>query len=369
MKIGINFLSFRSYQGTETVAKNIVTELIRLGDGNEYLIFSSPSLPEEMQDSGDTAGTVIVDINPENTIKMGLYQQLFLPFKLLSLNVKAFYAPLPSIPILYPGRKIITIYDCAYDRFSEFRSNISRLYIKLMYKAAKYWCDAVVTTSEFSKTELINLYHMEPGKIKVIYPGVPLLPDADDTFVQQTKKLFNIDGDYFMYIGNTRPRKNINGLLRAFQVFIKNHSGIKLVIAGRIDNSFVDVPDEITSLGLKNYVIRTDFISEKQKTALYKGAAALVFPSYYEGFGLPVLEAQSLGIPVLTSNTSSLPEIGGEGALYIDPYNINDIANGMEKLMDSEIRNELIKKGLKNTERFSWKRAALQLLNILELQQ
>ena len=121
----------------------------------------------------------------------------------------------------------------------------------------------------------------------------------------------------------------------------------------------------IEETGLGGKVILTDFVTQEEKVLLYKGAMALVFPSLYEGFGLPVLEAQSLGIPVLTSNTSSLPEIAGEGAIYVDPYSIEDIAKGMKRLtVDKELRTKLIQAGFENVKRFSWAKAAWQLQEI-----
>ncbi len=366
MKTGINFISFHSYQGTETFAKNLISELAELNPDSEYLIFTTPYLPKEMTMLTGNARKIPTNINPKHYLLMGMYQQLILPFKLAFMKVTIFYAPMPSIPVLFSGRKIITIHDCAYDRFSEFRSSLSKLYIKLMYSAAKYFCDTIITVSQFSKKELITLYRIKPDKIAVIYHGVPIMPDVDSTFIEHTKALFNINTEYFMYIGNTRPRKNIDGLLNAFQLFSKKHRDIKLVLAGKTDDSFVNIEDRINSLNIRDLVIQTDFISEEQKTALYRGALALVFPSYYEGFGLPVLEAQSLGTPVLTSNTSSLPEIGGKGALYVDPSSTEQIAGGMEKLLDEQARQELIRNGYENIKRFSWKTAARQLDRVLK---
>lgn len=366
MKTGINFISFRSYQGTEIFARHLLSELIGRDKQGTYVIFGSKYLPDQMRLRAENAILETIRINPHNTVSMGLYQQLILPFQLMAKGITHFYAPLPSVPLLFPGKKIITIHDCAYDRFAEYKSTLSRLYIKSMYLAGKYFCDAIVTDSNFAKEELVDLYHIKQDKIKVIYPGIPDLPPVDDAFIHTTKKAFGIDYPYFLYVGTTRPRKNLPGLLKAFKSFVQKHRDTQLVLAGMIDTSFVDVKKEIVSLGLENDVIQTGFVADDQKTALYKGAMALVFPSYYEGFGIPVIEAQSLGIPVLTSNTSSLPEVAGDGAVYVNPHDIDDIDGGMEKFLDHTLRNKLIEKGLKNVERFSWERAASQLLEVLK---
>jgi glycosyltransferase involved in cell wall biosynthesis len=366
MKTGINFISFRSYQGTEIFARHLLSELISIDKQGTYVIFGSAYLPDQLKLKAENTSLETVRLNPGNTISMGLYQQLLLPFKLMLKGITRFYAPLPSVPLLYPGKKVITIHDCAYDRFAEYKSTLSKLYIKSMYLAGKYFCDAIVTDSNFAKEELVSLYHIKPEKIKVIYPGIPDKPQAGEAFMGTTKSRFHITAPYFLYVGITRPRKNIPGLLKAFKRLTREQRDIQLVLAGTVDTSFVDVAGEIAALGLATRVLQTGFVSDEQKAALYKGALALVFPSYYEGFGLPVLEAQSLGTPVLTSNTSSLPEISGKGALYVDPSSIEQIAGGMEKLLNEPVRQELIRNGYENIKRFSWKTAAQQLDQVLK---
>ncbi len=364
MKTGINFISFRSYQGTEIFARHLLSELIRRDTQGTYVIFGSKYLPDQMRLRAGNTLLETIRINPHNTVSMGLYQQLVLPFQLMVKGITHFYAPLPSVPILYPGKKIMTIHDCAYDRFDEYKNTFSKLYLKAMYGAGKYFCDAIVTDSNFAKKELINLYHIKPDKIKVIYPGIPDLPPVDDAYINTTKNTFGIVCPYFLYVGITRPRKNLPGLLKAFKSFVQKHPDTQLVLAGMIDTSFVDVRKEIVSLGLENNVIQTGFVADDQKTALYKGSLALVFPSFYEGFGIPVIEAQSLGIPVLTSNTSSLPEVAGEGALSVDPHQEREITDSMEKILNPTVRNKLIRSGYDNINRFSWKDSAKKLQDL-----
>ncbi len=366
MRIGLNFLSFRSYQGTEIFARHLLSELVGMAPDSAYIVFGSAWLPDEMRLGSLHVSVETVRINPAKTLSMGLYQQIILPLKLMAKGITHFYAPLPSIPVFFPGKKFITIHDCAYDRFAEYKSTLSRLYIKSMYLAGKYICDGIITDSSFAKEELVQLYDIEPERIHVLYPGIPDLPGVDEALIRETKEAFGIRHEYFLYVGITRPRKNLPGLLKAFKLFLRSHPATQLVLAGRIDTSFVDIGEEIRTMDLRDHVVQTGFVSDRQKAALYRGSLGLVFPSYYEGFGIPVIEAQGLGVPVLTSNTSSLPEVAGEGAVYVDPHDINDIAGGMEKLLDSGTRDRLIRDGLENVERFSWRRAASELLDILK---
>ena len=209
--------------------------------------------------------------------------------------------------------------------------------------------------SNFSKKELVELYKINPDKIEVIYEGVPELPEVREEFIQKTLAKFKIDRPYFLYIGNWRPRKNLLGLIEAFKLFREKGGDYLLVIGGRKDKRFLDLEKEILDNQLEGKVVLTDTLSRKETTSLYKKTEALTFPSFYEGFGLTVLEAQSLGVPVLTSNTSSLPEVAGKAALYVNPYNIEEIAKGMERIaFDEDLRKDLIQTGYENIKRFSW---------------
>jgi len=236
-----------------------------------------------------------------------------------------------------------------------------------MYIAAKYFARKIITISEFSKRELIDVYKIKPSKIAVVLEGPPALPKVTITAVDEVKQDFNIHGKYFFYVGNSRPRKNLKRLIEAFGAFQKENSSYKLIIAGKIDNRFEDIDGIIAKFQLADSVVRTGFVTDEQKVALLKGAVALVFPSLYEGFGLPVLEAQTLGVPVITSHTSSLPEVGGNSVYYVDPYSEKSITEALSVLVaDKELCSRLVEKGFENIKSFSWKQTAFQTLAVLE---
>ena len=367
MRIGINLLSLTSYQGTETYAENIIRSLLdtKMLD-MELVIFGTTRLPQGLRfKKTDGIHTVMVDIPFWGKGFLAFYQQTVLPFLLWKNKKNILFAPSPTAP-LFLHSKVVTIHDCAYDHFPEFDSKFSRIYFWLMYQGAKYFSRKIITVSEFSKRELCTLYKIPGEKIHVIYEALPLLPNPTIDVLPAVLQKFAIRNAYFFYIGNTRPRKNLDRLLLAFKEFLQQtNESYQLVVAGKIDTRFLNLKTMIEETGLGGKVILTDFVTQEEKVLLYKGAMALVFPSLYEGFGLPVLEAQSLGIPVLTSNTSSLPEIAGEGAIYVDPYSIEDIAKGMKRLtVDKELRTKLIQAGFENVKRFSWAKAAWQLQEI-----
>jgi glycosyltransferase involved in cell wall biosynthesis len=363
MRIGINLIPFSSVQGIEIFSRNIISELLKIDHQDEFFILSTENIPDIL--SFFRARTIEVK-GVKIKYSKAIYQQTGIYFVLKKYKIDLLFSPSPAAPFFYKN-KIVVIHDCAYDRFKEFDNLLSKTYFRLMFYGAKYFSKKIITVSNFSKKELIELYKINPEKIEVIYEGVPELPEVKEEFIQQTLRKFKIDRPYFLYIGNWRPRKNLPGLIKAFKIFCERYKkDFLLVIAGRKDKRFLDLEKEVKIHHLEEKVILTDFISQEEKTVLYKKALALTFPSFYEGFGLPVLEAQSLGIPVLTSNTSSLPEVAGKGALFINPFKAEDIAKGMEKIVFGEnFKKDLIKKGYENIKRFSWENSAQKLLNSL----
>jgi glycosyltransferase involved in cell wall biosynthesis len=359
-RVAINLIPFTSVQGTEIFTKNLVSNFTQDKEDFEFIILESEETPEILKFSNFKTIT-IKNLN----FKFGkaIYQQTLIYFLLKKHKIDLLFSPSPAAPFFYKN-KVVTIHDCAYDRFEEFENIISKTYFQLMYYGAKYFSKKIVTVSEFSKKELIDLYGFKPNKIKVIYEGVPEMPEVDNSFIKKILNKFKIKRPYFFYIGNRRPRKNLLGLLEGFKLFRgKFKIDYSLVIVSRKDKRFIDLEKEVKNRQLEKDVLLIDSESRKEKIALFKGSQALVFPSYYEGFGLPVLEAQSLGVPVITTNTSSLLEVGKDSVLWVDPYKAEEIAQKMKEIAsDSELRENLIKKGFKNIQRFSWEKAAQELL-------
>lgn len=365
MRIAVNLIPFFSVQGIEIYAQNLVSNLIKIDRRDDFFILISEDAPQ------------LFNFPQANFIKIkglkGKYGKIlkavYLQFKIYPLlkkyKIDFLFSPCLAAPFFYKN-KLVVIHDCAYDRFLEFENIVAKIYFKTMFYGAKYFSQKTITSSNFSKKELVKFYRINTNKIEVIYGGVPEMPEVKEEFIQKTLNKFKIKKHYFLYVGNFRPRKNLPGLIKAFKLF-RESSGLDylLIVAGRKDKRFLDLEKEIKKIKLEKNVILTGFVSQKEKTALYKKAGALIFPSFYEGFGLPILEAQSMGTPVLTSNISSLPEITRNSALLVNPYNIKDIAKGMEKIvLDDLLRQELIKKGFENIKRFSWEKSAQKLLNL-----
>lgn len=366
MRIAVNLIPFTTIQGIEIFSKNLLSKLLNFKKNEEFFILSSENIPE------------LFNLDEIKLIKIkglkrkyseAIYQQTLIYFLLKKQKIDLLFSPSPAAPIFYKN-KVVVIHDCAYDRFNydrfkESENLLSKIYFRTMYYGAKYFSKKIITVSNFSKKELVELYKIDPAKIEVIYGAAPELPEVSEDFAQNVLNKFKIDKPYFLYIGNWRPRKNLPGLIRAFQIFREKGFDFLLVIGGRKDKRFLDLEKEIKKNQLEGKVILTDTLTREEISALYKRTVALTFPSFYEGFGLPVLEAQSLGVPVLTSNTSSLPEVGGDSVFYVNPYNVEEIAQGLERIArDKDLRNQLIEKGYENLKRFSWEKSAKKLLEI-----
>ena len=365
MRIGINFLAYKEVTGWVVYIQNLLRNLIQLSEKDEFFLFGSEDLPLDLRFNKVKSINLVMVRGSVRKYAKAFYQQFNIYPLLKKYRIDLLFSPSPAAPFFYKN-KVVVIHDCAYDRFREFENILSKIYFRAMFYGAKYFSKKIITVSEFSKKELIELYKINPNKIEVIYEGVPELPEVEDNFIQKTLNKFKIDRPYFFYVGNWRPRKNLPGLIKAFKNFREKSYDYLLVIGGRKDKRFLDLEKEIRESKLEGKVILTDTLSREEVAALYKGAKALTFPSFYEGFGLPVLEAQSLGISVLTSNTSALPEVAGDSVLYVNPYKVEEIAKGMEKIAsDIKLRKDLIQKGYENIKRFSWEKSAQQLLNLI----
>lgn len=367
MKIAINLLPYTSYQGIEVFTQNLVSSLIENNPGVEFVAITHSLSPDFVQFGGKNVERIVVPIKKKDKLSLAFLQQTKLYGIMKRAKPDFLFSPSLSEPF-FCKNNVVLIYDCAYDRFHEAANIFSKIYFKLMYLSAKLFAKKILTISDFSRRELEHIYKINPGKISVIYGGLPKLPEISEEESESALEKFNLQKrKFFMYVGNTRPRKNIPGMLKAFKIFSDKHSDFRFVLVGKPDDRFLKVQKEIEKAGLDGRkIVRTGFISDKEKTALYKNSQALIFASFYEGFGLPILEAQSLGIPVLTSNTSSLPEIGSMGAVYADPYNVVDIAKKMESIYsDEDLRSDLIENGYENLKRFSWEKTAEETIKAL----
>lgn len=276
-----------------------------------------------------------------------------------------------STPFFMPkNSKLIPIVtDLAVYRMPEVYLRSRVLLWRFRYKYIRRRADLFLAISEFTKREMTDILKIPAGKIHV----VPCACSEQMKRVEDSEKLaalrekYGLPEQFILFVGNTNPRKNLDRMIKAFDLMkSRTDTPCRLVIAGGQGWKF-DRDRVLEGIEHRDDVLFTGFVPDEDMPALYSASALLAFVTLYEGFGIPVLEAQQCGVPVLTSNTSSLPEVGGDGALYVDPYDIEDICKGMQRILeDEELAQQLVMNGYENAKRFSWEKSAQLLDKIIE---
>ncbi len=296
--------------------------------------------------------------------------QLEIGFQAMKRGLKLVHDPTGTAPLSgCNAKKVITICDTIPFIFPKVSSTLEYVVYHFWLPLAIKQVDSVLTISEQSKMD-IEKYLKVPGeKITVTKLAAgPRYHQLDPAEIEVMLKRLRLEQPYILYIGSIEPRKNLLRLLEAYQKLCEWSGRWRLVIVGaRSYWKSSPVAEKVEKLGLKDKVIFTGYVRDEDLPALYNGADLFCFPSLYEGFGLPVLEAMACGVPVVTSNTSSLPEVAGEAAILVDPYNVTDMAAAMRRILeDRELAGELREKGLARAAQFSWEKTARETIAVYE---
>lgn len=281
------------------------------------------------------------------------------------------FSPTHYIPAFIKAKRITTIFDLSFLRFPEMFQK------RDLYKLTK-WTEYsaknsahIVTISDSSKNDIEKFYKISPKKITVAYPGYDdslFKPISDKSKTDEILSKYKITGNYIIYIGTIQPRKNLLRLIRAMEKI----DNLKLVIAGKIKGQGrkawmnEEILEEPKKLKIEDKVIFTDFVPTQDLPYLISGSKAFILPSLWEGFGIPVVEAMACGVPVITSNVSSLPEVTGDGGLLVDPKSVTQIEQAIRLLTtDKKLHFKLSKKALEQSKKFSWTEMAKKVIKTL----
>jgi len=302
-----------------------------------------------------------------------LWTQTVFAYNLAKDKPDVLWMPMHNMPILRrPGLKtVVTIHDLAFKYFPETFTKIDLAKINLLTKVAITLADKIITISESSKKDILKFYPcVKPENIKVIYHGFDAEVyqcERDHEKEEQIKKTFGIIGPYIIYIGAIQPRKNLELLVEAFDEVKKNQPDLKLVMVGEKAWLSNGVSEKIEKSMHKNDIICTGRVDFESLGHLLRAAQAFVFPSLYEGFGIPVLEAFAARVPVICANNSSLPEVGGGAAIYFDGQSASDLAEKIRNVLsDGNLRKDHIRKGIIQIKKFSWEKCAQETLEYLK---
>lgn len=290
------------------------------------------------------------------------WTQARLAREMLFNQPEVLFIPVHVLPLIHPKNSVVTIHGLEYEYFPEMYPKKRLIYLRWSTKYAVKNARKIIAVSKNTKNDLVKLYGADPEKISVIYHGIKI-PD-------NIKKRKDDLGKFFLYLGRLEEKKNIAGLISGFEMLKKRYQlPHKLVLAGPAGHGYKKIKSKIQSasqrLKFKGDIVELGYISEEEKWQLLKSATAFVFPSFYEGFGLPILEAQASGCPVITSDVSSMPEVTGEGGILIKPE-VEQICQAMYKIADdADLKERLITSGYWNVNKFSWQKCAKETLREL----
>lgn len=353
--------------GVNRVAYYIFVHLVKnLRDGDQIIAFGKDRPLPDMPPASDKLSYEIFG-SKRAWVLTSLTKRLLFG----KPNVDVLFSPSHYSPILAPVKSVIYLMDMSFELFgteyfTSYDINQLKRWTPISVKKAK----KVFTISEFSKDEIVRLYKTDSNKVEVVYPSFDKnvfhgkIPKTQQLSV---RRKYGINGSFLLYWGTLQPRKNLSRLIEALAQM--KESRLKLVIVGKKGWLHDQIFEQAKKLGIEGRVIFTGFGSDDDLPALIKASRALVLPSLYEGFGMTVVEAQAVGTPVVVSRTSSLPEVAGESAIYIeDPHSIESIRLALEKAVTMSLpeRIRIIKAGKENAKRFDWDVSAQKILAILK---
>jgi glycosyltransferase involved in cell wall biosynthesis len=297
-----------------------------------------------------------------------LWDQLAMPYHAAKEKVNVLFHTKFAVPLLTSCKTAMVLHGSERFVYPEFSHKSDILFFKTIYPLYLRRATAIISVSENARRDIIRFLHIDPQKVKTIHlaPAEYFRRVDDGSFLESIREKYALPQRFILNVGLIYPGKNIPNLLKALKL-VRQQEDVRLVIAGSGRRMYTDDLTLIHGLGLKDHVILPGYIPHEDLVAVYNLAEIFVFPSFYESFGLVSLEAMACGCPVVVSRTGGAPEAAGDAAVYIDPHNVQEIADAMLRVLtDAELRRTLIAKGFQNAGRFSWKHTACETLAALE---
>jgi glycosyltransferase involved in cell wall biosynthesis len=353
VRIGIDARKLHDF-GIGTYIRNLLRHLSRMDRETEFVLLCRPQDREALAALGPNFRAV-----PEAAGNYTVAEQLKIPIALRREGVTLFHAPHYVLPPLVRCASVVTIHDCIHLMFPQYLpGRLAHGYAKASISLAAMRSTRVLTVSESSKRDILRFVDAPAEKIDVIYNAYDerfgVEPREED--VVRVRERYQLHDEFVLYAGNVKPHKNLERLIRAFDLVRKRGlDHLKLVLIGDDISKYAALRRAVHQYQLHKYVRFLGYLPEETLAVLYRLAGVFVFPSLYEGFGLPPLEAMASGTPVVTSNVSSLPEVAGDAAVLVDPYDPQAIADGIYRVLtDEDLRVSLTRKGLARARQFSW---------------
>jgi glycosyltransferase involved in cell wall biosynthesis len=377
MKIGIDIrLIGKKRTGDEAVVFNLVKEFKKLNATNAFKLFTDVTDKSVLTEIGSQLGLIendnfeIISLPTKNKFAWNFWT---LPKYLKKNPVDVYHTQYITPFFVSRDIKIVTIvHDISFNFFPQFIRLMDLFFLKTLIPLSLKRADKVVGVSQFTRAEIIKYYKVQPAKVEWIYNAIGqdfLAGDISQARLAEVREKYKLPEKFILYLGTLQPRKNISHLISAFARIKDKLAGTKLVVCGNLQahNTDAQIKKSIAKLELENDVIFPGFIDEQDKVSVFALAHVFAFPSLYEGFGIPPLEAMSQKVPVLCSDISSLKEIADSGALFFELGSLDDFSKKLYDIsMDNDLRSELIRAGLQRVSFFSWEKSALKMLAIYE---
>jgi glycosyltransferase involved in cell wall biosynthesis len=370
VKIALDIRTVTSRRsGVGNYVRNLLAGLERTHPAHAYLLLACRENLAALDGVMSGAATHQTRLGQESHPLGDLWEHLWLPGALKRRGVDLLHGPMLMLPL---GRasfaRVVTIHDLVPMLFPETVPRKYALYVRWLLPRVAGVAERVICVSGHTKDDLVRELGMDPERVVVVHeaPQPGFRPLEDLAALARVRERHGITKPFFFHLGNIEPRKNLVGLVKAF-LSLSPRGRAQLVLGGHKGWLTQGIFKELDGLDLSQDVIFTGYLPQEDLPLLMNAAAAFVFPSLYEGFGLPVLEAMACGTPVITSNISSLPEVAGDAALLVDPRRVEDLAGAMERVLeDGTLRRDLSRAGLERAAQFTWERAARETMAVYE---
>lgn len=361
MKVAIDVHSLGTQAGgNETFCRQLLEGLAQDGSPNAYTLFYTrpDALFRVKLDRRFTSQQI--PVNPIRRICLSL------PRALRALRPDVFHCQY----ILPPGvssKSVVTIHDLAHEHYPGFFTRLEGLRMRTLVPWSARRADHIITVSEYSARDIETLYGIDRSRITVAYQAAPprFRPRDRQPCRAHLERAYGLRSPFLLYVGRVQARKNLIRVVEAFAGLFKDYADLKLVIAGKPDLQYERLIARVRELGLQEEVIFPGYVPEEDLPLFYNAAEIFVFPSIFEGFGLPIMESMASGVPTITSAGSCLTEIAGDGALLVDPLSVDSIAGAIRRILDNQdVRSQLIERGLRRSALFSTQSFAGKVLDV-----
>lgn len=370
MKIGIEAQRiFRlKKHGMDVVAIELIKNLQAIDHSNEYTIFGNNGVNDVFAETDNFR------VNTFSSFTYADWEQIGLVRKVNQVKPDLLHCTANTAPLFLSTPLIVTIHDIIYFEQVDFNGtayqNLGNLYRRFIVPKIAKNAKLILTVSEFERENIIARLKLPDDRVKVLYNGVgsQFNNQYSKEVVEEFRKKYSLPSHFIMFLGNTAPKKNTINVIKAYVEFcLQNKDAIPLVLLDYKKELVIKILDDLKQTHLLSQFIFPGYVPYSQIPLMYNATTLFLYPSLRESFGLPILEAMACGVPVVTSNISSMPEVAGDAAELIDPFNYKELSNAINKLMESEdLRTGYRQKGLQRVHKFTWKTSAEELLKIYQ---